>query len=68
MVKGMGEKMNQNKKSYRLGTLALHAGQEADPATMARAVPIYATSSYAFKSTEHAANLRKRLPKKTRAS
>ena len=57
MVKGMGEKMNQNKKSYRLGTLALHAGQEADPATMARAVPIYATSSYAFKSTEHAADL-----------
>jgi len=57
MVKGMGEKMDQNKKSYRLGTLALHAGQEADPTTMARAVPIYATSSYAFKSTEHAADL-----------
>ena len=49
--------MDQNKKSYRLGTLALHAGQEADPATMARAVPIYATSSYVFKSTEHAADL-----------
>jgi O-acetylhomoserine (thiol)-lyase len=40
-----------------LGTLALHAGQEADPATGARAVPIYATSSYVFKSTEHAADL-----------
>ena len=40
-----------------LGTLALHAGQEVDPATTARAVPIYATTSYVFKSPEHAANL-----------
>ena len=40
-----------------LGTLALHAGQEPDPATTARAVPIYATSSYVFKDSEHAANL-----------
>ncbi|MEN6605614.1 MAG: O-acetylhomoserine aminocarboxypropyltransferase/cysteine synthase [Bryobacteraceae bacterium] len=40
-----------------LGTLALHAGQEPDPATTARAVPIYATSSYVFKDTETAANL-----------
>jgi hypothetical protein len=39
-------------------TLALHAGQEApDPTTGSRAVPIYQTSSYVFKSTEHAANL-----------
>jgi O-acetylhomoserine (thiol)-lyase len=43
--------------NYRLGTLAIHAGQEPDPATTARAVPIYATTSYVFKSTEHAANL-----------
>jgi O-acetylhomoserine (thiol)-lyase len=43
--------------NYRLGTLALHAGQEPDPTTTARAVPIYATSSYVFKSTDHAANL-----------
>ena len=43
--------------NYRLGTLALHAGQEPDPATTARAVPIYATSSYVFKDTDHAANL-----------
>ena len=42
---------------YRLGTLALHAGQEPDPTTTARAVPIYATSSYVFKNTDHAANL-----------
>jgi O-acetylhomoserine (thiol)-lyase len=39
-------------------TLALHAGQETpDPTTGSRAVPIYQTSSYVFKSTEHAANL-----------
>ena len=56
-MKGMGETMDQDRKNYGLGTLALHAGQELDPATMARAVPIYATSSYAFTSTEHAANL-----------
>jgi len=42
----------------KLDTLAIHAGQEtADPATNARAVPIYQTASYVFKSTEHAANL-----------
>jgi len=42
----------------RLETLALHAGQEVpDPATGARAVPIYQTTSYVFKNTEHAANL-----------
>jgi len=42
----------------RLDTLALHAGQESpDPATGARAVPIYQTTSYVFKNTEHAANL-----------
>jgi O-acetylhomoserine (thiol)-lyase len=42
----------------RLDTVAVHAGQETpDPATGARAVPIYQTSSYVFKSTEHAANL-----------
>jgi O-acetylhomoserine (thiol)-lyase len=43
--------------TLHLGTLALHAGQEVDPATTARAVPIYATTSYVFKSPEHAANL-----------
>lgn len=42
---------------YHLGTLALHAGQEPDPATNARAVPIYATTSYLFNDTDHAANL-----------
>jgi len=38
-------------------TLALHGGQEADPTTGARAVPIYQTTSYQFNSTEHAASL-----------
>jgi O-acetylhomoserine (thiol)-lyase len=38
-------------------TLALHAGQEVDPTTGARAVPIYQTASYVFNNTEHAANL-----------
>ncbi len=40
-----------------LDTLCLHAGQEPDPTTTARAVPIYATSSYVFKDTDHAADL-----------
>ncbi|MFM8412960.1 MAG: O-acetylhomoserine aminocarboxypropyltransferase/cysteine synthase family protein, partial [Alphaproteobacteria bacterium] len=40
-----------------LGTLALHAGQTADPTTHSRAVPIYATASYQFDSPEHAADL-----------
>src|SRR5690554_4967750 len=45
------------KKSYRLETLAVHAGQEPDPATGARAVPIYQTTSYSFRDTDHAAAL-----------
>jgi O-acetylhomoserine (thiol)-lyase len=40
-----------------LSTLALHAGQAPDPTTGARAVPIYQTTSFVFKNTEHAANL-----------
>ena len=43
--------------SQGLHTLSLHAGQKPDPTTGARAVPIYQTSSYVFKNTEHAANL-----------
>jgi O-acetylhomoserine (thiol)-lyase len=38
-------------------TLALHAGQSPDPATGARAVPVYQTTSYVFRDTEHAASL-----------
>lgn len=40
-----------------LETQMLHAGQTADPTTLSRAVPIYQTTSYVFKSSEHAANL-----------
>jgi O-acetylhomoserine (thiol)-lyase len=43
--------------TYHPDTIALHAGQAVDPATNARAVPIYATTSYVFNNTEHAANL-----------
>ncbi|MCK4958626.1 MAG: aminotransferase class V-fold PLP-dependent enzyme, partial [Planctomycetes bacterium] len=42
---------------YRLDTLALHAGHQVDSDTLSRAVPIYQTSSYVFKDTDHAANL-----------
>jgi O-acetylhomoserine (thiol)-lyase len=44
-------------KSPRFDTLSLHAGQRPDPATGARAVPIYQTTSYVFDDTEHAAGL-----------
>ncbi|MBI4845514.1 MAG: homocysteine synthase [Candidatus Omnitrophica bacterium] len=50
-------KMAKNESKLRIETLALHGGQEPDPATGSRAVPIYQTTSYQFKSTEHAANL-----------
>ncbi len=43
--------------NYSLETLALHAGQEPDPTTGSRAVPIYQTTSYVFHDHEHAANL-----------
>lgn len=45
-----------SEKNYRFETLALHAGQALD-ATLSRGVPVYRTSSYVFKNTEHAANL-----------
>lgn len=44
-------------KNAKLETLCLHAGQEPDPTTNSRAVPIYRTASYVFNNTEHAANL-----------
>jgi O-acetylhomoserine (thiol)-lyase len=43
--------------TYRPETLAVHAGQTPDPATKARAVPIYATTSYVFDNADHAARL-----------
>jgi O-acetylhomoserine (thiol)-lyase len=44
-------------RQFGFGTLCLHAGQIPDPATGARAVPIYQTTSYVFDSPEHAASL-----------
>ncbi|ADD03077.1 O-acetylhomoserine/O-acetylserine sulfhydrylase [Thermoanaerobacter italicus Ab9] len=44
-------------KKYGFSTLAIHEGWEPDPATGAVALPIFQTSSYAFKSTQHAADL-----------
>lgn len=44
-------------KNYRFETLQLHAGQEPDPTTGARAVPIYQTTSYTFENAAHGANL-----------
>src|SRR6476619_8663306 len=43
--------------NYRFETLQLHAGQQIDPTTKSRAVPIYQTTSYGFDNTDHAANL-----------
>lgn len=42
---------------FSFETLAIHAGQEIDPTTFSRAVPLYQTSSYGFRDSEHAANL-----------
>jgi O-acetylhomoserine (thiol)-lyase len=47
----------QKENEYHLETLALHAGQKADSDTLSRAVPIYQTTSYCFKDTDHAAKL-----------
>ena len=46
-----------NTQTKGISTLALHAGQTPDATTLSRAVPIYQTTSYVFKDTEHAANL-----------
>lgn len=48
---------NQEQNKRSLDTLAVHGGQEIDPTTFARAVPIYQTTSYGFRDTDHAANL-----------
>ncbi|CAH0119040.1 O-acetyl-L-homoserine sulfhydrylase [Paenibacillus sp. CECT 9249] len=44
-------------RNYLLDTLAVHAGQEIDPTTLSRAVPLYQTTSYGFRDTDHAADL-----------
>ena len=46
-----------NNRKYHIETLALHAGQEIEPTTRARAVPVYRTTAYNFKSSKHGADL-----------
>ncbi len=48
---------NGQNKNYKFETLQLHAGQQPDPTTGSRAVPIYQTTSYQFNDSEHAATL-----------
>ena len=48
---------NGNERDYKFETLQLHAGQEPDPTTGSRAVPIYQTTSYNFNDAQHAADL-----------
>src|ERR1700761_5342974 len=49
--------MPDDKPQYSFGTLAVHGGQEKDPTTKSRAVPIYQTTSYVFDDADHAARL-----------
>jgi O-acetylhomoserine (thiol)-lyase len=49
--------MNNDEHQYGFSSRSLHAGQQPDPTTGARAVPIYQTTSYVFQDTEHAASL-----------
>ncbi|ERI07962.1 homocysteine synthase [Aneurinibacillus aneurinilyticus] len=44
-------------RNFKFETVCLHGGQEVDPTTLSRAVPLYQTTSYVFKDTDHAANL-----------
>lgn len=49
--------MSSQTRNYKFETLQLHAGQEPDPVTGSRAVPIHQTTSFVFKNAEHGANL-----------
>lgn len=49
--------MADQERKFGFSTRQLHAGQDADPATGSRAVPLYQTTSYAFRDTQHAADL-----------
>ncbi len=53
----MSDNSEDNDATHRFATRSVHAGQEPDPTTGARAPPIYQTTSYVFEDTEHAANL-----------
>jgi cystathionine beta-lyase/cystathionine gamma-synthase len=49
--------LNMSLESHHIETLSLHAGQVPDLSTSSRAVPVYRTSAYQFRDTQHAANL-----------
>jgi O-acetylhomoserine (thiol)-lyase len=49
--------LSLSERKLKFDTLALHAGQEPDPTTLARAVPVHRTSSYVFRDNKHAADL-----------
>src|SRR5699024_7387885 len=51
------EQMAEEEKNYDLETIFVHGGQEPDPNTGSRAVPIHQTTSYVFDDTEHAKRL-----------
>jgi O-acetylhomoserine (thiol)-lyase len=53
----INQKTAYTMSQHRFETLQLHAGQQIDPTTKSRAVPIYQTTSYGFNNAEHAANL-----------
>ena len=55
-INPMSEKITRENRELKFETLQLHVGQESpDPVTDARAVPIYQTSSYVFRNSDHAA-------------
>ncbi|WP_262984087.1 homocysteine synthase [Paenibacillus ihbetae] len=56
-MKKREETSMSEERQLSIETLAVHAGQELDPTTLSRAVPLYQTTSYGFKDSEHAANL-----------
>src|SRR5512135_1466532 len=57
ILQGAAMSTNGKKPHHRFETLQLHAGQQTDPATHARAVPIYQTTSFTFDNAAHAASL-----------
>lgn len=56
-LNSLGENLMNHENQWQLETKAVHSGQEIDPTTLSRAVPLYQTTSYGFKDTDHAANL-----------
>jgi O-acetylhomoserine (thiol)-lyase len=57
IIKGKKGRVSMSEKQYRFETVAIHGGLKPDPATGARAVPIYQSNAYLFANTDHAANL-----------